>query len=235
MAKKRRLKKNVKRNLLIIAAVAVAIIASILRAQAIKSDKDMISRAETHIPTYQYRYSRIFNDKNDIQLVSARQTGVAPMENRQQARHSRLRKIESCRLYEVETLTHSIPFLVPEAKRLLEDIGRGFNDSLKKYDLKGFCPIVTSLTRTKEDVSNLQKSGNINASSNSCHFYGTTFDLSFTKFYKCRGIERRTVKSQVMKQALAEAIENLHRQGRCYVKYEYKQACFHITVRSENK
>lgn len=230
---KRRLKKKVKRNICLIAAALVAIVAVAVRMSAVKADRQMILRAETAVPSFQYRYSRIFNDLNAEQLVSARRVGVEPVENRAEARHARLRSVKSCRLYEVEPLTHSIPYLVPEAKKLLEDIGRGFRDSLKKYELKGFCPVVTSLTRTKEDVRNLQRSGNINASSSSCHFYGTTFDLSFTRFYKCGGIENRMVKSQLMKQVLAEAVENLHRKGRCHVKYEYKQACFHITVRAE--
>ncbi len=216
------------------AAAAVALIAISVRMAAVRDDKDMILRAETSLPAYQYRYSKIFNDINSKQLVSARKVGVEPVENREQASHGRLRRVESCRLYEVEPLTHSIPYLVPEAKRLLRDIGKGFRDSLAKYELKGFCPVVTSLTRTKDDVRRLQKSGNINASSNSCHFYGTTFDLSFTKFYKHGGIENRIVKSVLMKQVLAEVVENLHRQGRCHVKYEYKQACFHITVREDD-
>ncbi len=234
MAKKRRLKKKVKRNLYFIAAaVAVAVVVSLARTRYIENDRKMITVAETAVPAHQYRYSKIFNDLNDRQLVSARKLGIEPVDSRDQVSTSRLRSVKSCRLYEVQPLTHSIPFLVPEAKRLLEDIGRGFRDSLPKYGLKGFCPVVTSLTRTGEDVRSLRKSGNINASKTSCHCYGTTFDLSFTKFYKFGGREHPTVKSVLMKQILAEVVENLHRQGRCYVKYEYKQACFHITVRSE--
>ena len=234
MAKRRRLKKKVKRNLCLIAAAAVVIVSVSARVSAVRADREMILRAENEQPSFQYRYSKIFGDLNAEQMVSARRVGIEPIENRKQALHSRLRSVKSCRLYHVEPLTHSVPYLVPEAKRLLEDIGRGFRDSLKKYELKGFCPVVTSLTRTGEDVRNLRKSGNVNASPNSCHFYGTTFDLSFTKFYKCGGIENRIVKSVLMKQVLAEAVENLHRQGRCHVKYEYKQACFHITVKPED-
>ena len=36
--------------------------------------------------------------------------------------------------YEVEELTHSIPYLVPEAANLLEDIGKNFQDSLKNLN-----------------------------------------------------------------------------------------------------
>jgi len=232
MAKRRRLKRKVKRNLCLTAVLAAAIIAAVVRMQAVEADKRMITRAETAVPAHQYRYSKIFNDLNGEQLVSARRLGIEPVDGREQIRRSGLRSIKSCRLYEVQPLTHSVPFLVPEAKRLLEDIGRGFRDSLPKYGLKGFCPIVTSLTRTGEDVRRLRRSGNMNASKTSCHCYGTTFDLSFTKFYKRGGIDNRIVKSVLMKQILAEVVENLHRQGRCHVKYEYKQACFHITVRA---
>ena len=110
------------------------------------------------------------------------------------------------------------------------DIGRGFADSLKRrFGIVGVCPIVTSATRTEQDVNKLRRSGNVNASKNSCHFYGTTFDMAYMRFYKHTGVTA-TIESAMMKQMLAEVLKNLRDQGRCYVKYEYKQACFHITV-----
>ena len=94
----------------------------------------------------------------------------------------------------------------------------------------GICPIVTSVTRTHNDVKNLRRSGNVNASTNSCHFYGTTFDITYARFYKHTG-HTETFESAMMKQILAEVLKNLRDEGRCYVKYERKQACFHITAR----
>ena len=131
-------------------------------------------------------------------------------------------------------MTHSIPVLVPKAKKLLERIGSDFADSLERFDISGFCPIVTSVTRTEEDVHKLRRSGNVNASANSCHRYATTFDLAFTRFYKQSGREHATVRSAMMKQKLAEVLKNIKDEGYCFVKYEYKQACFHVTVTEPN-
>lgn len=50
--------------------------------------------------------------------------------------------------YEVEELTHSIPYLVPEAANLLEDIGKNFQDSLKNLNASIYKIKVTSVTRT---------------------------------------------------------------------------------------
>ena len=34
-----------------------------------------------------------------------------------------------------------------------------------------------------------------------------------------------------LKNLLGEVIENERRNGRCYVKYERKQSCYHVTAR----
>ena len=37
--------------------------------------------------------------------------------------------------------------------------------------------------------------------------------------------------SMILKAVLGEVLRDLKKQGRCYVKHEVKQACFHITAR----
>ena len=89
----------------------------------------------------------------------------------------KLIKISSNSLYYVRELTHSVPYLVPEAETLLSDIAREFqtiSGTNSRFE-------VTSVLRTKEDVSKLQ-SRNSNATSNSCHCYATTFDISYVSF-----------------------------------------------------
>ena len=34
-----------------------------------------------------------------------------------------------------------------------------------------------------------------------------------------------------LKSVLAEVLQDLRKQKKCYVRYEFKQGCFHITVR----
>ena len=93
--------------------------------------------------------------------------------------------------------------------------------------------IVTSVLRTKADVARLRQY-NGNATENSCHLYGTTFDITYTRYnaLKVPGEpRRRAVRDDTLKYILSEVLNDIRQQGRCYVKYEKKQKCFHITVR----
>jgi hypothetical protein len=141
-----------------------------------------------------------------------------------------MKEIETNDYYEVEELTHSIPFLVPEAAKLLEDIGRNFQDSLYNLNAPLYKIKVTSVTRTVEDVSKLRKR-NINSSANSAHQYGTTFDVSWNRYIKIKEKDPLNIEKEQLKMVLASVLRDLQRAERCYIKHERKQGCFHITVR----
>lgn len=130
-------------------------------------------------------YKRSFGDLNDVQLSAARRIGIRPISSREAAVNldGDLKEIVSGEHYDVDSLTHSIPFLVPRAAALLDTIGVNFLDSLEKKGLNPNKVIVTSVLRTKDDVKKLRRT-NGNASLNSCHFYGTTFDVSWKRLRK---------------------------------------------------
>lgn len=180
-------------------------------------------------------YKRSFNDLNNVQLVVAKKNGIRPLASREEAVElgDRLVEIKECEWYDVDSLTHSIPFLVPKASELLDTLGAVFLDSL---DCKGLNPnkiIVTSVLRTQRDVKRLRRS-NSNASSNSCHAYGTTFDVSWKRFRKVEdpdGRPMQDVSADTLKLVLSEVLRDLKKDGKCYVKYELRQGCFHITAR----
>ena len=118
-------------------------------------------------------------------------------------------------------------------KSLLDTIGQNFLDSLTSKGLNPNRIIVTSVLRTEKDVKRLRRR-NTNASSNSTHAYGTTFDISWKRFQKVEdedGRPMQDVGADTLKLVLAEVLRDLRRADRCYVKYEIKQACFHITTR----
>ena len=180
-------------------------------------------------------YKRSFNDLNDVQLAVAKKIGIRPVETREEAEREkgRLLEIAACERYGLDSLTHSIPFLVPKAVALLDTIGSNFLDSLENKGLNPNKVIVTSVLRTRQDVKRLRKKNN-NASMNSCHFYGTTFDLSWKRFEKVEdpdGRPMQDVNADTLKLVLSEVLRDLRTAGRCYVKYELKQGCFHITAR----
>ena len=180
-------------------------------------------------------YKRSFNDLNDTHMAVAKKIGVKPIQGRDEAMKmtSKLVEIESGDLYHVDSLTHSIPFLVPKAGALLDSIGANFLDSLENKGLNPNQVIVTSVLRTKDDVKRLRRV-NTNASANSVHMYGTTFDISYNRFFKVEdpdGRPMQDVRADTLKLVLSEVLRDLKKKEMCYVKYELKQGCFHITAR----
>ena len=189
-------------------------------------------RTDSKIQVQKINYSTEFNDNNRIQLKVAQKHGVKRIpKNRKEAKkqESELTKIENNENYLVDRLTQSVPYLTHGAAEVLKMIGENFQDSLESKGLSKYRIIVTSVLRTQEDVKNLRSSGNINAVSNSAHCYATTFDISYARFYKSKLWAKRADK-QILKNVLAEVLRDLRKRKLCFVKYEYNQKCFHITV-----
>lgn len=182
-------------------------------------------------------YADAFPDLQEVQIVSANRWGVSPVQDRAEAesRKAELVYVGSNPYYFVEPLYWSIPYLVPRAAVLLQDIGRNFIDSLQVKGLQLHRIIVTSVMRTKEEVARMRHY-NGNVSENSCHMYGTTFDIAYNRYLPVSEVATRYSKQETaadvrLKQVLAEVLNDLRREGRCWVKYEVKQGCFHATVR----
>jgi hypothetical protein len=123
-----------------------------------------------------------------------------------------------------------MPYLVPKATSLLSDIALNFRDSLISKKMPLYKPIVTSILRTNDDVKGLSRR-NGNASDNSVHRYGTTFDIAWTRFDKVNLSDVRTLDDGRLKAVLGQVLHDLRERDRCYIKHERKQSCFHITVR----
>ena len=183
------------------------------------------------VPSYQ----KAFPDSNSVQLTAANRWGVKPVKNRQDAeeRKDELVYIGCSPYYIIDPLHSSIPYLVPRAAIMLQDIGQAFFDSLQVKGVPLHRLIVTSVLRTQEDVKKLRRR-NGNATENSCHLYGTTIDICYNRYQTVEdpdGPKRREVRNDSLKFILSEVLNDMRRQNRCYIKYEVKQGCFHMTVR----
>ncbi len=181
-------------------------------------------------------YNLAFPDVQDVQILAARHWGVRPVRNRRQAeeRKSELVFVGCNPFYDIDpAMRSSIPYLVPRASMLLHDIGRNFLDSLYVKGVPLHKIIVSSVLRTEDDVARLlQRNGN--ASEQSCHRFGTTFDIAYNRYTTVSppdGAPRRAVQNDTLKWVLSEVLRDLRQDGRCYIKHEIKQGCFHITVR----
>lgn len=175
-------------------------------------------------------FGRVFNDSNYRHMEHAVAGGIMPVSGDASAwRNGKgLVEVRSDRYIFVDSLTHSYPYLVPHAAALLEEIGRRFADTLAVRGGGSYRPKVTSMLRTPATVGRLRRV-NRNATVESAHQYATTFDISYSKFI-CDNPADTHRTFEDLKNLLAEIIFDLRAEGRCLVKHERKQACFHITA-----
>ena len=174
-------------------------------------------------PNRYVQLSSDFNDLNDIQLAAAQKLGIKPLAKREDLEKvkSKVVELKETKYYVIDNLTHSVPYLVPDAADFLTELGK----LMQEYNGTHSRFILTSVLRTANDVNSLSRS-NGNASKNSCHCYATTIDITYNRF------DRRGITNDIqLKADLARALYDMRKAGYCYVKYEKKQACFHITVR----
>ena len=173
---------------------------------------------------------RVFRDSNYLHYEAGEALGVVPVTDMRKAWNpSRpLVRVRSCREYYVDRLTHSYPYLVPEAADLLSEIGARFNDSLRARGGGSYRLKVTSVMRTPFTVGKLRRV-NRNATDSSSHKFATTFDISYAKFI-CDSITVSRTQED-LKNLLGEVLYAVRAEGKCYVKHERKQGCFHITAR----
>ena len=176
------------------------------------------------------RLREVFNDTNDMQLPAAMANGIDPVNDLRSAYHLKhpIQRIYSCDEFVLDSLWMSMPYLVPRAAQLLKDIGRTFQDTVHARGGGDYRIKVTSVLRTEYSASRLRRR-NRNASDQSCHRFGTTFDISWTKFDCLDTTHLNSLED--LKNILAEIIQDKRQQGRCYAIYERKQGCFHVTVR----
>ena len=184
-------------------------------------------------PGRTFNYKLKFNDLQSRQHAVASAIGLSrPPKDRDDAASMRkqLVEIKTNDNYIVDSLTHSVPFLIPAAKHELDSIGEEWADILRRNNLPHYRFYVTSVLRTQEDIRYLQRSGNINSVTQSCHCYGTTFDLAYMRYDKVSRT-RDYMHEDNLKLVLGQVLLNHQRAGKIFVKYEAKQSCFHITIR----
>jgi len=161
----------------------------------------------------------------DYHLEAARKFGIPPIKN--QAHVNSLVKNKKLVLifphsgYTIAKLTHSKPYLHPKAYRVLKEIGTGFYTKSKK---KTFT--VTSVTRTLYDQKRLSRvNSNAVTTKLSSHNYGCSFDISYIRF------NRRKAPNARLEKMLQDILTQMQKQGKLYFIKEYREKCFHVTVR----
>jgi hypothetical protein len=235
MLRNRRNNKQRTGNLLKVKILFVSVLAALIFAAVISDRSGQLASDEGNVHVDRYR------DLNAIHLRYAKALGIEPIktdaevitEARRQMESGRLAKLKDTRYYVIDKLTHSHPYLVPEAIDLLGTIGERFHEELKRNNMGKFRFRITSVLRTRESQKRLSGS-NINASSDSSHLYGTTFDISWKKVVKSNIFgKRKEIAHGPAIRILSEIIGNLKKEGHLVAITEYREACFHITLRQK--
>ncbi|MEC7984865.1 MAG: DUF5715 family protein [Myxococcota bacterium] len=137
--------------------------------------------------------------------------------------------VESNHAYTLATMTHSKPYLTPNAKNLLDDIGHRFQKKLKSKGYQSRKLRITSLTRSQKSQIQLSK-GNANAAKNSAHLLGSTIDISYARFPKGDSHIGISPSYEVLVDTLEQTLLEFRDAKRLVGIKEYRQKCFHITL-----
>jgi len=205
-----------------------------LKAEKIKPftpDCDHLKYADVPI-----KPSSKLNDINDDQLVHALKNGLkkpfktdkelfSNIENLK--RKSILLEVSENNFYQFKNLTHSQPYLIPEAIDMLNEIGYRFQKKMEARKKNYFKYQITSLLRTEEEQTRLHHR-NGNAASHSTHMYGTTVDISYKDFFNVRINKKESSFDAV--QAMTKVLIEMRQECRLLCVRERHQSCFHITV-----
>lgn len=182
------------------------------------------------VARFKKSYRQMFNDSNYIHWADAEKIGLKPLsDTRSHWNLSRpLVKVASCEDFYIEPLKYSRPYLVPEGAAMLHEIGRRFRDTLMARGGGDYRIKVTSLLRTPTGVARLRRR-NRNAVDSSVHQLGTTIDISYSRFIADTDSVPRS--QEDLKAVLAEVLYAMRMEGKCWVKHERNQPCFHISAR----
>jgi hypothetical protein len=176
------------------------------------------------------------NDPNEVQLVHAQKNGLKkPFTTTQDflsridslKRKSILVEVTDNKFYQVKSLYHSQPYLIPEAVDMLNEIGYRFQKRLHEKKYNNYRFRLTSLLRTEETQNKLSHC-NGNATLHSAHLYGTTVDISYKNFYNTKTDSIESSYEAV--QTLTKVLVEMRQECKFLAVREHKQSCFHITV-----
>lgn len=123
--------------------------------------------------------------------------------------------------YRVDKLTHSHPYLTPNAKKVLEELGKTFQAQAGGDSFF----TVTSGTRTLDQQRKLKRRNRNATSGNSSHSYGVSFDISYIRFNGKKAFNYKAQKQ------LETVLNYFQETNKIYVIKERKQNCYHVTVR----
>ncbi len=177
------------------------------------------------VPDLEKYKSRLRKNSYSYHLNAAEKNGSRLVLDEEQLFHlveeGDLVEITSGIGYEVEKLTHSHPYLTPEAKKVLDEIGQTY----QALAGPGSFITITSGTRTIQQQKKLGRRNRNATKGTSSHSYGLSVDISYIRYDGEKSWDWRKRKK------LEKVLSYFQKQNKIYVIKERKQNCFHITFR----
>jgi hypothetical protein len=189
-------------------------------------------------------------DVNAEQIATARALGIrAGGQARIEAleREGRLVPLgDSTAYWVLRDMDHSVPYVTPDARAMLTELGRRFHARLDRLGLPRYRMKVTSALRTDETQAELRKINSYASRTVSAHEFGTTIDVSHERFAvpadprpegsAALGLEREMLEevgkeqAKVLQAELGRAIAEMRDQRALHVMMENMQPVYHMTV-----
>lgn len=168
---------------------------------------------------------KLNKDSYEDHLIAAERSGVGIIQNENQLSQlladQILVKTTFGAGYKVDSLTHSVPYVTQNSKKVLEELGRAY----EKLSGEGNFFTVSSATRTEEQQKSLKRRNRNATDGASSHSYGVSFDISYIRFNGVREWNQKEQKN------LETVLNHFQQTGKIYVIKERRQSCYHITVR----
>jgi hypothetical protein len=198
---------------------------------------------------------------NATHVETARRSGVGPV--RDSAHVAALvdsgdlvQLPDSTPWWVLRELDQSLPYVTPDTRAALEEIGRRFHARLDEHDLPPFRLDVTSVLRTGEQQAALRRRNPNAARTVSSHQFGTTFDVAYLSFAAPQSLDHRSLAPHPARELtrplrtylttrldtlavrhaphlegeLGAVLQELQRDGAALPLRERSQPVFHVTV-----
>jgi hypothetical protein len=189
-------------------------------------------------------------DKNARQVASAQQLGLrvsGDAETQRLVRAGRLVALgDSTEFWILRGMDHSTPYVTPDTRANLMELGRRFHARLDSLGLPRYRMKVTSALRTDETQADLRRINSYASQTRSSHEFGTTVDVSHERFavpapaaggsLEAWELESEMLEevgkehARVLQAELGRALLAMRTQGAVHVMMENKQPVYHFTL-----
>jgi hypothetical protein len=183
-------------------------------------------------------------DVNRTQVATAQSLGVrahGETQIKQLVREGRLVALgDSTPYWILRKMDHSVPYVTPDARALLVQVGRRFHARLDSLGIPRYRMKVTSALRTGATQEELRKINSYASRTASAHEFGTTMDVSHERFAVPAGTGEIEVDAmeelgkehaKVLQGELGRTLIELRARELLHVMIEDQQPVYHFTVR----